>query len=71
MIGLGMGPLLTGMISDYLAPTYGTAQSLRWALMILFVVMFVAGGFMLRAARLVQAEIDQESSLTSLAARRI
>jgi predicted MFS family arabinose efflux permease len=31
MIGLGLGPLLVGIISDGLAPTQG-AQSIRWAL---------------------------------------
>ncbi len=31
IIGLGLGPFLTGALSDYLAPTLG-ADSLRWAL---------------------------------------
>lgn len=51
LIGLGLGPFITGAISDYLAPTYGSAESLRWAIMILFIVMLAAGGFMMRAAR--------------------
>src|SRR3546814_19915860 len=51
LIGLGLGPFLAGVISDYLAHSYGPAESLRWALMILFLSMFAAGGFMLRAAR--------------------
>jgi MFS family permease len=50
LVGLGLGPLLTGLISDYLAPTYGPAEGLRWAIMILFVAMFAGGAFMLRAA---------------------
>lgn len=50
LIGLGLGPFLTGVISDHLAPTYGTAEGLRWSIMILFVVMFAGGVFMLRAA---------------------
>lgn len=32
LIGLGGGPLFTGLVSDYLAPRFGT-ESLRWALM--------------------------------------
>jgi MFS family permease len=51
LIGLGLGPVLAGVISDYLAPTHGPAESLRWSIMILFVVMFAASGLMLRAAR--------------------
>src|SRR3546814_8426559 len=35
LIGLGLGPFLAGVISDYLAPSYGPAESLRWAIMIL------------------------------------
>src|SRR3546814_2716893 len=30
LIGLGLGPFLAGVISDYLAPSYGPAESLRW-----------------------------------------
>jgi len=37
LIGLGLGPLMIGMISDYLNPTYGT-QSVRWAMSIAIVV---------------------------------
>ncbi|HET6564883.1 MAG TPA: MFS transporter, partial [Xanthomonadales bacterium] len=32
LIGLGLGPLSVGIVSDYLEPTYGNA-SLRWALL--------------------------------------
>lgn len=32
LIGLGGGPLFTGLVSDYLKPTFGP-ESLRWALM--------------------------------------
>jgi MFS family permease len=32
LIGLGLGPLSVGMISDFLEPTYGN-ESLRWALL--------------------------------------
>lgn len=57
LIGLGLGPFLAGVISDYLAPSYGPAESLRWAIMILFLSMFAAGGFMLRAARHIETAI--------------
>ena len=32
LIGLGLGPLSVGIISDFLEPTYGN-ESLRWALL--------------------------------------
>ncbi len=32
LIGLGGGPLFTGLVSDYLSPRFGT-ESLRWALL--------------------------------------
>jgi MFS family permease len=65
LIGLGLGPFLAGAISDYLAPTLGNAESLRWAIMILFVVMFAAGGFMLRAARYIEQAIEEGRPLTA------
>lgn len=34
LIGLGLGPLVTGIISDVLAPSLGLADGLRWALII-------------------------------------
>lgn len=37
LIGLGLGPLIIGMISDFLQPNYGN-ESLRWALSIGFVM---------------------------------
>ena len=37
LIGLGLGPLVVGMISDQLAPSLGM-ESLRWALSIIIVV---------------------------------
>ena len=36
LIGLGLGPLAIGMVSDWLAPTYGV-ESLRWAFCITFI----------------------------------
>ncbi len=37
LIGLGFGPLVVGMISDFLAPSMG-AESLRWAMSIIILV---------------------------------
>lgn len=38
LIGLGLGPLVTGIISDTLAVTMGLAEGLRWALIIVTLV---------------------------------
>ena len=37
LIGLGLGPWLTGALSDFLEPRYG-ADSMRWALLSLVVI---------------------------------
>lgn len=42
IVGLGLGPLFAGMISDALKPEYG-ADSLRWALMALMPFAVAAG----------------------------
>jgi uncharacterized membrane protein (DUF485 family) len=49
--GLGLGPVAAGLISDYLLPSHGAADSQRISIMILFTTMVVAGVFALRAAR--------------------
>ena len=46
LLGVGMGPLVTGVLSDYFAKTHGT-EGLRWALMgvtslLFFTVLFFA-----------------------------
>jgi predicted MFS family arabinose efflux permease len=51
LVGLGLGPFLTGLISDYLEVVHGPAEALRSSLMALFLVVFVGGAFMLRSAR--------------------
>ena len=46
LIGLGLGPLVVGMISDMLAPAYGS-ESLRYALGHSLVCQFALGGVLL------------------------
>jgi hypothetical protein len=48
-----------------LAPTYGAAEGLRWSIMLLFVVMFASGAFMLRAARHIEAANNPEHDAVS------
>ena len=60
IIGLGMGPLTVGIISDLLMPSTGT-ESLRWALLIVSQFALLGAGFYVLAARHLPA--DQESSV--------
>jgi predicted MFS family arabinose efflux permease len=41
IVGLGCGPVVTGMVSDYLAPEYG-AESLRYALIFSSLIVLIA-----------------------------
>jgi MFS family permease len=50
LIGLGLGPLVVGMISDQLAPALGV-ESLRWAMSIIIVVGAVSTIFFFIAAK--------------------
>jgi MFS family permease len=50
IIGLGLGPLTVGIISDLLMPSTG-AESLRWALLIVSQFALLGAGFYFLAAR--------------------
>ena len=50
LIGLGMGPLVVGMISDALAPAYGS-ESLRYSLGIVSLINLVSATLFILAAR--------------------
>jgi hypothetical protein len=58
LIGLGLGPLVTGALSDFLAVRYGAADGLRGALMLAVMVLLPAGWLMLRAARHLGADAE-------------
>lgn len=51
LFGIGLGPLLTGHFSDTLARSAGTADGLRYALMIMSCLFLLVGTFALRSAR--------------------
>jgi predicted MFS family arabinose efflux permease len=51
LIGLGLGPILSGALSDAFGAVYGSADGLRYALMVMMSVLLPAGWLMLRAAR--------------------
>ncbi|MDB4426842.1 MFS transporter [Porticoccaceae bacterium] len=58
LIGLGLGPLVVGMLSDLLAPTYGS-ESLRYALGIVSFVNLISAAFFFLAARKLLADLKQ------------
>ena len=58
LIGMTSGPVLTGMLSDHLAHSLGPAQGLRWAIITLLLPIFLAGWFLLRAARTIRADFE-------------
>ena len=57
LIGLGLGPLMAGAISDYLHPTMG-ADSLRYGLVAVGVINAWAVVHYFKAARTVRADLD-------------
>ena len=58
LIGLGLGPLVVGMLSDLLAPTYGS-ESLRYALGIVSFVNLISAAFFFLAARKLLADLKK------------
>jgi predicted MFS family arabinose efflux permease len=58
LIGLGLGPVIVGVLSDHLGTLYGVAAGLRYALMIVMPILLPAGLLMLRAARTLEMDAE-------------
>jgi predicted MFS family arabinose efflux permease len=58
IIGLGCGPLFTGMVSDYLKPSMG-AESIRWALSTTLIANILGAIFFFMAARTIREELKK------------
>lgn len=58
IVGLGCGPVVTGMISDYLAPKYGV-ESLRYALIFSSLVILIAVVQYLRSGSALPKHADE------------
>ncbi len=56
LVGLGLGPLVTGMVSDLLAPRFG-GQSLRYALALMSIVYIWSTFHYLMAARTIREDL--------------
>ena len=60
LIGLGLGPLVVGIISDKLAPALGN-ESLRWAMSIIIVVGAVSAIFFFISAKKLAIDLQLKS----------
>ena len=60
LIGLGLGPMLTGFMSDFFEPTYGS-DSLRYAMSITLLVNFWCAFHYWKASRTISADFDRAS----------
>jgi MFS family permease len=58
LLGIGLGPTLSGFLSDRLGALYGAGEGLRDALMIVTAVLVPASYLMLRAARHLQTDSE-------------
>jgi predicted MFS family arabinose efflux permease len=58
LIGLGLGPVIAGSLSDWFAQSYGPADGLRFALMTVMFTFIPSGILMLRAARTLRADME-------------
>jgi MFS family permease len=63
LIGLGLGPLVTGLLSDRLAPDFGT-DSLRYGLVLIGLVNLWAAAHYFHGARFLRADLDHTESVT-------
>jgi MFS family permease len=59
LIGLGLGPVIAGAVSDAFARTYGPAQGLRFSLIMMLGVLLPCGWFLLRAARFMPGDLEE------------
>lgn len=58
LVGLGLGPVIAGSLSDMFGAIYGSAEGLRYAVMLVMLVLLPAAWFMLRAARHLQTNAE-------------
>jgi MFS family permease len=65
LVGLGLGPLLVGMISDHLKPSIGAAQGLRYGLVSVGIVNAWAAFHYFRAARTVREDLARATVYVS------
>ena len=60
LVGLSLGPLLVGVMSDALKPDFGNA-SLRWALISMSVFWLIGGALYVRTARTLERDLAAQA----------
>ncbi|WP_299415322.1 MFS transporter [uncultured Sulfitobacter sp.] len=58
LFGLGLGPVIAGVLSDYFAKTMGEAEGLRYALATLTILFIPSAVFMLKASKTIANELE-------------
>ena len=58
LIGLGLGPLFIGILSDYLNPQFGQ-ESLRWALSLGLIMCAIAAFLFWRGSVFLENDLDR------------
>jgi hypothetical protein len=66
LIGMGLGPLATGALSDFFA-TWAGDNSLRYALLTLCPIALWGSGYLLLAAKTVARDVHTVSALDAAA----
>ena len=61
MIGLGMGPLCAGLLSDWLSGMYGV-DGLRYAMLIISLIGLLGIYFFFQAGRHLQADLADRAA---------
>ncbi len=59
LVGLGLGPLTVGVVSDLLAPTLGN-ESLRWAMSIILIISIASGSLFFISARKIPVDLGPQ-----------
>ncbi len=60
LLGLGLGPLMIGMLNDYLKPTYGD-EAVRYSMTIISITTLWAAGHFVYAARHIKKDLQAQS----------
>ena len=58
LVGMGLGPIVTGLLSDHFRASLGSAEGLRMALVIVLTVFVPSGGLMLMAERHLPSDLE-------------
>jgi hypothetical protein len=62
-VGLGLGPFVAGSISEYLKPTLGLHDSMRWGLVLVGLVNIWAAAHYFMGARTIRQNLEATEAL--------